>query len=96
LSNSRVHCYRTLEDKDAKDDVYSTSKSTFLLKILFLEVGTRWNKKDAREKIRNKKKRRRKRGGGHHKRNKNCKYDEKVRERGVKANNTPLPPSHRQ
>jgi hypothetical protein len=56
LSNTRVHCYGTLEDKGAKDDGYSTSKSTFLLKILLLVVGTRWNKKDAPKKRRNKKK----------------------------------------
>jgi len=46
-------------------------------------------KKTHGKKRRNKKK---EKGRGHHKRNKNCKYDEKVRERGVKANNTPLPP----
>lgn len=43
---------------NVKKDGYSTSKSTFLLKILLFEVGIRWNKKDAPKK-RSKKKYRR-------------------------------------
>jgi len=50
MSNTLVHFYETLGDKDAIDDGHSTSKSTFLLKISLLEVGTRWNKKRRTEK----------------------------------------------